>query len=161
MTERKKPFYLFYRKSIIYRNYKLYNHTDNCRLTTTETDNIFQPSDIDNKYVRKPYFPAEGTVEEGLNQRLEMQYMTDDDKLDHEENEVIEEDSDILTQMSVTSSHEYSNFLINPYWLQDERMRKGEVDFLPNHEEEFWKSLIAKYLRPIENDEESQASFEF
>ncbi|KAG7202391.1 hypothetical protein KM043_018708 [Ampulex compressa] len=65
-------------------------------------------------------------------------------------------ESDILTQISGASSCEHSSFLISPYWLQDERMRKGEVDFLPNAEEEFWKDLIGKYLYPIDNDEEKQ-----
>jgi chitin synthase len=37
-------------------------------------------------------------------------------------------------------------------------MRKGEVDFLLNTEEEFWKDLIGKYLQPIESDEECQVS---
>lgn len=79
--------------------------------------------------------------------------MTDDIK---SENGDVDGDSDVFTQMSMASSHEYSSFLISPYWLQDERMRKGEVDFLSNREEDFWKALIEKYLRPIETDEESQ-----
>lgn len=89
-----------------------------------------------------------------FDQDIELQYVKDDKS----ENGDIDGDSDILTQMSMTSSYEHSSFLISPYWLQDERMRKGEVDFLPNCEEEFWKDLIEKYLRPIETDDESQAS---
>lgn len=122
-----------------------------------ETSNNIQLSSKVNKYV-KSYSPIEETIKEELHQRIELQHMTDDNKSDLEENEDIDEDSDILTQMSMTSSHELSSFLISPYWLQDERMRKGEVDFLSNPEEEFWKDLIAKYLRPIETDEESQVS---
>lgn len=92
---------------------------------------------------------------EGLHEDIELQHMRDDSK---SENGDVDEDSDVLTQMSMASSHEHSSFLISPYWLQDERMRMGEVDFLSNREEEFWKQLIEKYLRPIETDEESQVS---
>ncbi|XP_032669595.1 chitin synthase chs-2-like [Odontomachus brunneus] len=122
------------------------------RLARIETSSIIQSSPHTNKYTRL-YSPIEETIEEGLNQDIELQHIRDDNK---SENGDGDEYSDVLTQMSVTSSHEHSSFLISPYWLQDERMRKGEVDFLSNHEEEFWKELIEKYLRPIETDEESQ-----
>lgn len=105
----------------------------------------------------KSYSSMEDTIEEDLHDDIESQRMTNDSKSDHEKEDV-DEDSDVLTQMSVTSSHEHSSFLISPYWLQDERMQKGEVDFLSNPEEEFWKDLIDKYLRPIETDEETQVS---
>lgn len=51
---------------------------------------------------------------------------------------------------------ENSNYLINPYWLQDKRLKNGKVDFLSFEEEEFWKQLIKKYLFPIENDIKKQ-----
>ncbi|KAG7308892.1 hypothetical protein JYU34_006158 [Plutella xylostella] len=42
--------------------------------------------------------------------------------------------------------------LINPYWIEDPELEKGEVDFLPTAETEFWKDLIDTYLRPIDED---------
>ncbi|EFN87468.1 hypothetical protein EAI_04426 [Harpegnathos saltator] len=122
------------------------------RLVHMETSGIIQSSSHPNKYIRS-YSPIEDTMEAKLCQDIELQHIKDDNK---SENGDVDEDSDVLTQMSMTSSHEPSSFLISPYWLQDERMRKGEVDFLSNREEEFWKELIEKYLRPIETDEKSQ-----
>lgn len=99
----------------------------------------------------------EEPTQAGLQEEIELQPTSD--KSDHE-NETYKDDeddeSDVLTQVSATSSQDQSSFLISPYWLQDERIRKGEVDFLSNPEEEFWKDLIGKYLRPIESDDESQ-----
>lgn len=100
----------------------------------------------------------EETIEEELNEKIELQHVNDKNNRETEVYNNIDDDSDILTQASAISSHARSSFLISPYWLQDERMRMGEVDFLSNFEEEFWKSLIEKYLRPIETDEETQAS---
>lgn len=119
-----------------------------------ESAGIIQSLPHANKYTRS-YSPIDEIMEEELRQDIELQHMRDDNK---SENEDVDEDIETLTQMSMTSSHEHSSFLISPYWLQDERMRKGEVDFLSNREEEFWKELIEKYLRPIETDEESQVS---
>lgn len=102
----------------------------------------------------------EEIVEEEAHEGIELEHMTDKDDEDQESEiykDTDDDESDALTQVSGVSSYDRSsNFLISPYWLQDERMRKGEVDFLSNSEEEFWKDLIAKYLRPIETDEESQ-----
>ncbi|XP_049868807.1 chitin synthase chs-2-like [Pectinophora gossypiella] len=42
--------------------------------------------------------------------------------------------------------------LINPYWIEDPSLLKGEVDFLTTAETEFWKDLIDSYLEPIEED---------
>lgn len=121
-----------------------------------EANNAAQPSSNAN-ICTKAYFPMEEIIEEEVPEGIELQMS---DKSDHE-NETYkdsdDDESDVLTQVSGVSSHDRSsNFLISPYWLQDERMRKGEVDFLSNFEEEFWKDLIAKYLRPIESDEESE-----
>nr|ASF79498.1 chitin synthase B [Mythimna separata] len=45
--------------------------------------------------------------------------------------------------------------LINPYWIEDVNLQKGEVDFLTTAETDFWKDLIDTYLFPIdENPEE-------
>ncbi|KOB67596.1 Chitin synthase 2 [Operophtera brumata] len=42
--------------------------------------------------------------------------------------------------------------LVNPYWIEDPNLQKGEVDFLTTAEIEFWKDLIDAYLRPIDED---------
>lgn len=44
--------------------------------------------------------------------------------------------------------------LINPYWIEDPDLSKGEVDFLTTAETEFWKDLIDLYLRPIDENKE-------
>lgn len=108
------------------------------------------------------YFPMEETIREEMHEGIELQHITD--KNDRENmiyKDVDDDESDVLTQVSATSSQDQSSFLISPYWLQDERLRRGVVDFLSNDEEEFWKDLIRKYLRPIESDEESQVSWNF
>ncbi|CAH2066866.1 unnamed protein product, partial [Iphiclides podalirius] len=46
--------------------------------------------------------------------------------------------------------------LINPYWIEDPNLQKGEVDFLTTAETEFWKDLIDAYLRPIDENKEEQ-----
>lgn len=48
--------------------------------------------------------------------------------------------------------------LINPYWIEDPNLMKGEVDFLTTAEIEFWKDLIDIYLRPIDENKEEQVS---
>ncbi|XP_015588503.1 chitin synthase chs-2 isoform X2 [Cephus cinctus] len=68
--------------------------------------------------------------------------------------------SDTASELSDVTENSEANrertFLISPYWLQDERLRKSEVDFLTNPEEGFWKDLIGKYLRPIDLDNKEQ-----
>lgn len=124
-----------------------------------EVNNVVQRSSNANIYPRS-YFPMEETIEEEMHEGIELQHITD--KSDQENviyKDVDDDESDVLTQVSVTSSQDQSSFLISPYWLQDERLRRGVVDFLSNDEEEFWKDLIGKYLQPIESDEESQVSW--
>lgn len=120
-----------------------------------ETNNVGESPSSANMYPR-PYFPMEETIEEEIQEGIELQHITD--KSDRENviyKDVDDDESDVL---SATSSQDQSSFLISPYWLQDERLRRGVVDYLSNDEEEFWRDLIGKYLRPIESDEESQVS---
>jgi hypothetical protein len=49
--------------------------------------------------------------------------------------------------------------LINPFWIEDPNLQKGEVDFLTTAETEFWKDLIDAYLRPIDENKEEQVYF--
>lgn len=48
--------------------------------------------------------------------------------------------------------------LINPYWIEDPELKKGEVDFLGQPELLFWKDLIDKYLYPIDANKEEQVN---
>lgn len=49
--------------------------------------------------------------------------------------------------------------LINPFWIEDPNLQKGEVDFLTTAETEFWKDLIDTYLRPIDENKEELVRF--
>lgn len=40
--------------------------------------------------------------------------------------------------------------LTNPFWMEDQELKKGNVDFLSSEEELFWKDLIDKYLYPLD-----------
>lgn len=46
--------------------------------------------------------------------------------------------------------------LINPYWMEDRELKRGEVDYLSGHELSFWKDLIDKYLKPIDADKQKE-----
>ncbi|XP_011874477.1 PREDICTED: uncharacterized protein LOC105565685 isoform X2 [Vollenhovia emeryi] len=136
---------------------KRLNLLDRLHAVNMETNNVAQSSSNANVYQR-PYFPMEETIEEEMREGIELQHITDksdEENVIYKDVDDDDDESDVLTQVSATSSQDRS-FLISPYWLQDERLRRGVVDFLSNDEEEFWKDLIGKYLRPIESDEESQ-----
>ncbi|RZC42525.1 chitin synthase 1, partial [Asbolus verrucosus] len=47
--------------------------------------------------------------------------------------------------------------LVNPYWIEDPDVRKGEVEFLSSSEIQFWKDLLDKYLYPIDENKEEKA----
>ncbi|EFA04340.2 chitin synthase 1 isoform X1 [Tribolium castaneum] len=47
--------------------------------------------------------------------------------------------------------------LVNPYWIEDPDVRKGEVEFLSSTEILFWKDLLDKYLYPIDENKEEKA----
>ena len=49
--------------------------------------------------------------------------------------------------------------LINPYWIEEKILGKGEVDFLSTTELKFWHDLIEKYLVPIPENKDKQARF--
>ena len=38
----------------------------------------------------------------------------------------------------------------NPYWIEDDRLKLGKVDYLSGGEIHFWKEMIKKYLVPLE-----------
>merc|ERR1712126_333762 len=45
---------------------------------------------------------------------------------------------------------------INPYWIEDERLKTGSVEFLSGGEIVFWKEMIKKYLTPLEMTEKEK-----
>ncbi|XP_026324913.1 chitin synthase chs-2 isoform X3 [Hyposmocoma kahamanoa] len=65
--------------------------------------------------------------------------------------------SDSETDTLSTSPRERRDDLINPYWIEDPDLKKGEVDFLSQTEIQFWKDLLDKYLYPIDANKEEQA----
>lgn len=70
-----------------------------------------------------------------------------------EEDQGSDSDTDTLS----TTPREKRDDLINPYWIEDPELKKGEVDFMSPAETSFWKDLIDKYLYPIDANKEEQA----
>jgi hypothetical protein len=46
--------------------------------------------------------------------------------------------------------------MINPYWIEDSDLKKGEVDYISSAEAQFWKDLLEKYLHPIDENKEEK-----
>jgi hypothetical protein len=46
--------------------------------------------------------------------------------------------------------------MINPYWIEDRDLKKGEVDYISSSEAQFWKDLLEKYLHPIDDNKEEK-----
>lgn len=67
-----------------------------------------------------------------------------------------EEDTESDSESSTVNRDEHRDFLTNPYWIEDQELRKGEVDFLSSAELVFWKDMIDKYLYPIDQDKDEQ-----
>ena len=60
-----------------------------------------------------------------------------------------------------TEPKEERDNLINPYWIEDRDLGRGEVDHLSGVEIQFWKDLIDKYLHPIDADKQREVSVQF
>ncbi|CAH0725885.1 unnamed protein product, partial [Brenthis ino] len=73
------------------------------------------------------------------------------------EGEEEDHDSDSETDTMSSTPREKRDHLINPYWIEDADLKKGEVDFLSQSELSFWKDLIDKYLYPIDENKEEKA----
>ncbi|XP_042909493.1 chitin synthase chs-2 [Parasteatoda tepidariorum] len=67
-----------------------------------------------------------------------------------------ESDSDLYSNEGLEPKQERDD-LINPYWIEDKELKRGEVEYLAASEIQFWKDLIDKYLYPIEQNKEHQA----
>lgn len=80
------------------------------------------------------------------------------DYTDEDDDDISETATDIYGE---GSSRGGADFLVSPCWLQDERLRKGGVEFLSAEEETFWEGLIEKYLHPIEEDKKVIVSDDF
>jgi len=61
-------------------------------------------------------------------------------------------ETETVTSQNTEGNRDGSNFLSRPYWLNDDGLKKGEVDVLSQQEEQFWKDLLEKYLYPIDED---------
>ena len=57
-----------------------------------------------------------------------------------------------------TEPKEERDDLINPFWIEDRDLGRGEVDYLSGPEIQFWKDLIDKYLYPIDADKTKQVT---
>lgn len=78
----------------------------------------------------------------------------------HENNE--DEDDNMSDNSSETLStvpKEKRDDLVNPYWIEDPDMSKGEVEYLSSTEIQFWKDLLDKYLYPIDENKSEQVNF--
>lgn len=53
--------------------------------------------------------------------------------------------------------HDDRDDLINPLWIEERELGRGEVDHLSGVEITFWKDLIEKYLYPIDADSQREA----
>ena len=62
-----------------------------------------------------------------------------------------EEDASHTTEL-----REERDDLVNPFWIEDKELGRGEVDYLSGPEIQFWKDLIDKYLYPIDQDDAKQ-----
>jgi len=61
-------------------------------------------------------------------------------------------DTDSFTDNDYTESKEVRDEDVSPYWIDQPEMKKGNVEFLPTQEIQFWRDLIDKYLHPIDTD---------
>ncbi|XP_034174896.2 hyaluronan synthase-like protein kkv isoform X6 [Osmia lignaria lignaria] len=66
-------------------------------------------------------------------------------------------DAETVTSQNTEGNREGSHFLSRPYWLNDDGLKKGEIDVLSLQEEQFWKDLLEKYLYPIDEDKAEKA----
>ncbi|XP_034230764.1 chitin synthase chs-2 isoform X3 [Thrips palmi] len=64
-------------------------------------------------------------------------------------------DSD--TETATTEGRQKRDDLVDPFWIEDRDLKRGEVDFISMTEMQFWKDLLAKYLYPIDDDKNERA----
>lgn len=71
---------------------------------------------------------------------------------DANEESIQDSDSETLS----TAPRNERDDLVNPYWIEDSDVKKGEVEYLSSAEVLFWKDLLAKYLFPIDENKEEK-----
>ncbi|CAL4061131.1 unnamed protein product, partial [Meganyctiphanes norvegica] len=64
--------------------------------------------------------------------------------------------SDEDDESQVSEPKEERDHLVNPYWMEDKRLKRGEVDYIPSNEVTFFNELIETYLKPLEDNKEKQ-----
>ncbi|KAE8752755.1 chitin synthase isoform B, partial [Frankliniella occidentalis] len=69
------------------------------------------------------------------------------------EDQLNDSDSDTAT----TEGKQRRDDLVDPFWIEDRDLKRGEVDFISTTEMQFWKDLLAKYLYPIDDDKNERA----
>ncbi|CAG9769089.1 unnamed protein product [Ceutorhynchus assimilis] len=75
--------------------------------------------------------------------------------VNEEETEDASGESD--SESTSTVPHNKRDDLVNPYWIEDPDVGKGEVEYLSSNEMIFWKDLLAKYLYPLDENKEEKA----
>ncbi|KAK4319406.1 hypothetical protein Pmani_009641 [Petrolisthes manimaculis] len=63
-------------------------------------------------------------------------------------------------ESEMSAPKEERDDLINPYWIEDKSLKRGEVDYLPGPEVQFFKDLIEKYLHPLIKNAQEQKKME-
>lgn len=61
-------------------------------------------------------------------------------------------DAETVASATTDGNRETNPFNARPYWLDDDGLKKGEIDTLGAQEDMFWKDLLDKYLYPIDDD---------
>ena len=61
------------------------------------------------------------------------------------------------TKSNSSADKEERDDLINPFWVEDRDLGRGEIDHLSGVEIGFWNDLIEKYLHPIDADKQREA----
>jgi chitin synthase len=67
-----------------------------------------------------------------------------------------DEDTDSLTDNECEEPKCVRDDEVSPYWIDQPEMKRGNVEFLPSKELQFWKDLIDKYLHPLNKDAKIQ-----
>lgn len=94
-----------------------------------------------------------------MSRRRSLSVASRDHSLNKVQEEPIEEDVETVisdTETTSTAPKDERDDLVNPYWIEDPDLRKGEVDYLSSAETQFWKDMLDKYLFPIDENKEEQ-----
>ena len=66
------------------------------------------------------------------------------------------DDSESSSETETEVDKEERNDEVNPFWIDDDNLKKGPKDFLTQPEVKFWKDLIQKYLLPLQMTQEQK-----